>query len=113
MDPDDGNLGLRLRWLSPSGEPNHIFLLFVANPKFIVFLLKHMKGTSPDTETDEVIRATVAKNLSDARHVGDTRKFVAEQMPHRQQRYGLPTRVTDIEQRLLIPSPFSVPPCVS
>ena len=39
----------------------------------------------PDTETDEAIRAAVAKNLSDDRHVADTRMFVAEQMPHRQQ----------------------------
>ena len=59
---------------------------FVANSKFIVFLLKDMKGTSPDAETDEVIRAAVAKNLSNTRHVGDTRKFVAEQIPHSQQR---------------------------
>ncbi len=34
---------------------------FVSNSKFIVFLLKHMKGVSPDADTDEAIRDTVAK----------------------------------------------------
>ena len=82
MDPDDGNLGLRLRWLSPSGEPNHIFLLFVANPKFIVFLLKHMKGVSPDADTDEAIRDTVAKNLSDARHRHQRSSVVRDHLEH-------------------------------
>ena len=58
---------------------------FVANSKFIVWLLKLMQSTSPvDAETRDVIRADVAKNLSDTRHVEDTRKFVAELMPHRQ-----------------------------
>ena len=59
---------------------------FVTNSKFIVWLLKVMKSTSPvDVETTDKIRADVAKNLSDDRHVKDTRKFVAELMPHRQQ----------------------------
>jgi hypothetical protein len=58
---------------------------FVANSKFIVWLLKLMQSTSSvDAETRDAIRADVAKNLSDTRHVEDTRKFVAELMPHRQ-----------------------------
>ena len=42
--------------------------------------------SSPDVDTDEVIRAAVLKALSDAVHVKATRQFVADQIPHRQQR---------------------------
>jgi hypothetical protein len=59
---------------------------FVTNSKFIDWLIRLMMSSSPDTDTDEVIRAAVLKALSDAAHVKATRQFVADQMPHRQQR---------------------------
>jgi hypothetical protein len=63
-------------------------------------------SSSPDADTDEVIRSAVLKALSDAAHVKATRQFVADQMPHRQQRVSvvsihleqeLPRLQTDIE----------------
>jgi hypothetical protein len=44
-----------------------------------------MIRSSPDVDTDEVIRPTVLKDLSDSVHVKATRQFVANQMTHRQQ----------------------------
>jgi hypothetical protein len=42
---------------------------FVTNSKFIDWLIRLMMSSSPDTDTDEVIRAAVLKALSDATHV--------------------------------------------
>jgi len=39
---------------------------FVTNSKFIDWLIRLMMSSSPDTDTDEVIRAAVLKALSDA-----------------------------------------------
>ncbi len=59
---------------------------FVINWKFIDWLIRLMMRSSPDVDTDEVIRVAVLKALSDAAHVKATRQFVADQMRHRQQR---------------------------
>ena len=60
---------------------------FVANSKSIAWMLELMQRTAPvDAETTQAIQGGIAKNLSEGAEVEQHRQFVADAMPHRQQR---------------------------
>jgi len=60
---------------------------YLTNSVFVVWLLQLMESTYPvDANTAAATSAAVAKNLSDAAYMQDTRRFVAERMPNKKQR---------------------------